>query len=54
MVMSHLIIEAECMAGFFTVRDVMTRDFKAVGRDTNMQAVVDIMLEFDISSVVIV
>jgi CBS domain-containing protein len=54
MVMSQLIIEAECMAGIFTVRDVMTRDFKAVGRDTNMQAVVDIMLEFDISSVAIV
>jgi CBS domain-containing protein len=42
------------MAGIFTVRDIMTTDIKSVGGDTNMQAVVDMMLEFDISSIVIV
>lgn len=42
------------MAGIFTVKDVMTTNIKAVGRNTNMQAVIDMMLEFDISSIVIV
>lgn len=42
------------MAGIFTVKDAMSTDIKSVGRDTNMRAVVDMMLEFDISSVVIV
>lgn len=42
------------MAGIFTVRDVMTTDIKSVGGDTNMQAVVDMMIELDISSIVIV
>jgi CBS domain-containing protein len=42
------------MAGIVLVKDVMTSDFKSVGRDTNMQAVINMMLEFDISSIVIV
>jgi CBS domain-containing protein len=42
------------MAGIFPIKDVMTTDFKSVGRDTNMLAVINMMLEFDISSVVIV
>jgi len=42
------------MAGTFSLKDVMTKDVKMVGRDTNMQAVLDMMLEFDISSVVVV
>lgn len=42
------------MSGIFTVRDVMTKNVKAVGRGTNMQSVIDMMIQFDISSVVIV
>lgn len=42
------------MAGIFLIKDVMTTDLKSVGRDTNMQAVINMMLEFDISSIVIV
>lgn len=42
------------MAGILSVKDVMTEDVKKVGRDTSMQKVLDMMLEFDISSVVVV
>ena len=42
------------MAGIFSIKDVITTDFKSVGRDTNMLAVINMMLEFDISSIVIV
>lgn len=42
------------VAGIILVKDVMTKDVKMVGRDTNMQAVVNMMLEFGISSIVII
>ncbi|MEJ2241521.1 MAG: CBS domain-containing protein [Candidatus Bathyarchaeota archaeon] len=42
------------MAGILTVKDVMTKDVKKVGRDTNMQAVINMMNEFEISSIVII
>lgn len=42
------------MAGIILVRDVMTSDVKKVGRDTNMEAVVNMMIEFGISSIVII
>lgn len=42
------------MAGVYSVKDTMTKDVKIVGRDTNVQAVVNMMLEYGISSIVIV
>lgn len=42
------------MAGIILVKDAMTRDIKKVGGDTNMQAVVNMMIEFGISSIVII
>ncbi|MFW6117360.1 MAG: cyclic nucleotide-binding/CBS domain-containing protein [Thermoproteota archaeon] len=42
------------MSGIISVNDIMTKDVKMVGRDTSMQAVLDMMLKFDISSVVVV
>lgn len=42
------------MAGIFLVKDIMSTDVKKVGRDTDLQAVVNMMLEFGISSIVIV
>ena len=42
------------MAGIILVRDAMTTDVKKVGRDTNMEAVVNMMIEFGISSIVII
>lgn len=42
------------MSGILSVKEVMTKDVKMVGRDTSMQKVLDMMLEFDISSIVVV
>jgi CBS domain-containing protein len=41
------------MAGTFLVRDVMSKDVKGVGMTTDMQAVINMMIEFDISSIII-
>jgi CBS domain-containing protein len=42
------------MAGFLSVREIMTKDVKVVREDTNMQEVIATMIKFDISSVVVV
>ena len=42
------------MSGTFLVRDIMTKAPKVVGMTTGMQAVVNMMVEFDISSIIIV
>jgi CBS domain-containing protein len=42
------------VAGVFVVKNVMTEDVQSAGRDTSIQEVLDTMLKFDISSVVVV
>lgn len=42
------------MAGFLSVREVMTKDVKVVREDTNVQEVIATMIKFDISSIVVV